>query len=92
MYQGINCQRVKKQPIFKIIPPPLEMSCLVPNESNYLNPFSDVTTLRGAFESIMRQHYPGMVGHIVIKCVPCPNICSEALAILNHLRNAQFLQ
>ncbi|XP_023349191.1 protein retinal degeneration B [Eurytemora carolleeae] len=38
----------------------------------------------------MRQHYPGMVGHIVIKCVPCPNICSEALAILNHLSPYSF--
>ena len=46
---------------------------------------SDVTTFRGAFESIMRTHYPGLVGHVVIKCVPCPAICSEALAVLSSL-------
>ncbi len=91
MYCHIKYQRMKKQPIFKTMTlPPRNFLSIVPNENNYLNPISDVTTLRGAFESIMRQHYPGMVGHIVIKCVPCPNICSETLAILNHLRNPQF--
>ncbi|XP_059092969.1 protein retinal degeneration B-like isoform X1 [Tigriopus californicus] len=51
---------------------------------------SDVTTFRGAFESIMRAHYPGLVGHVVIKCVPCPGICTEALAILSSLSPYSF--
>ena len=46
---------------------------------------SDVTTLRGAFESIMRQHYQGLVGRLVMKCVPCPNICDRALSVLSSL-------
>merc|ERR1719186_13147 len=46
---------------------------------------SDVTTFRGAFESIMYQHYPGMVGHLVMKCVPCPNTCGDTLAVLSSL-------
>ena len=46
---------------------------------------SDVTTLRGAFESIMRQHYQGLVGRLVMKCVACPNICDEALSVLSSL-------
>ena len=46
---------------------------------------SDVTTLRGAFESIMRQHYQHLVGRLVMKCVPCPNICEAALAVLSSL-------
>lgn len=46
---------------------------------------SDVTTFRGAFESIMRQHYPGLVGHLVMKCVPCPNTCGDTMAILSSL-------
>ena len=46
---------------------------------------SDVTTLRGAFESIMRQHYQHLVGRLVMKCVPCPNICESALAVLSSL-------
>ena len=46
---------------------------------------SDVTTFRGAFESVMRTHYPSLIGHVVIKCVPCPGICTEALAVLSSL-------
>ena len=46
---------------------------------------SDVTTFRGAFESIMRTHYPSLVGHVTVKCIPCSSICSEALAVLSSL-------
>ena len=46
---------------------------------------SDVTTMRGAFESIMRQHYQGLVGRLVMKCVPCPSICDGPLSILSSL-------
>lgn len=46
---------------------------------------SDVTTFRGAFESVMRQHYPSLVGHVVIKLVCCPPICTDALGILSRL-------
>ncbi len=46
---------------------------------------SDVTTFRGAFETVMRTHYPGLVGQVVIKCVPCPAVCTEALAVLSSL-------
>lgn len=45
---------------------------------------SDVTTLRGAFESVMRQHYPSLVGHIAIKLVSGPSICTESLGILSR--------
>ncbi|XP_043281556.1 protein retinal degeneration B isoform X2 [Venturia canescens] len=44
---------------------------------------SDITTFRGAFESVMRQHYPNMVGHIAVKFVSCPSICTEGLGILS---------
>jgi membrane-associated phosphatidylinositol transfer protein len=50
---------------------------------------SDVTTFAGAFEGVMRQHYPSMVGHIAIRLVSCPSICSEGLGILS--RYAFFL-
>jgi len=46
---------------------------------------SDVTTFRGAFESIMRQHFPGLVGHLVMKCVPCPNPCPGTMSLLSRL-------
>lgn len=46
---------------------------------------SDVTTFRGAFETVIRNHYPGLLGQVVIKCVPCPPVCTEALAVLSSL-------
>lgn len=51
---------------------------------------SDVTTFRGAFESVMRQHYPTLVGHIVIKVVSCPSICTEGLGVLSSLSPYSF--
>jgi len=51
---------------------------------------SDVTTFRGAFESIVRTHYPSLVGHVVIKCVPCPGIGTEALTVLSSLSPYSF--
>jgi hypothetical protein len=45
---------------------------------------SDVTTFRGAFESVIRQHYPSMMGHVGIKLVACPSICTDALGILSR--------
>ncbi|XP_012272496.1 protein retinal degeneration B isoform X2 [Orussus abietinus] len=51
---------------------------------------SDITTFKGAFESVMRQHYPSMVGHIAIKFVSCPSICTESLGILSSLSPYSF--
>lgn len=51
---------------------------------------SDITTFKGAFESVMRQHYPTMVGHIAIKLVSCPPICTEALGLLSTLSPYSF--
>lgn len=45
---------------------------------------SDVTTFCGAFETVMRQHYPSVVGHIIIKLVSCQSICTEALGVLSR--------
>ncbi|XP_020294135.1 protein retinal degeneration B isoform X3 [Pseudomyrmex gracilis] len=51
---------------------------------------SDITTFRGAFESVMRQHYSSMVGHVSIKFVSCPSICTEGLGILSSLSPYSF--
>ncbi|CAL7947665.1 unnamed protein product [Xylocopa violacea] len=51
---------------------------------------SDITTFKGAFESVMRQHYPSMVGHVAIKFVSCPSICTEGLGILSSLSPYSF--
>lgn len=44
---------------------------------------SDFTTFRGAFESVMRQHYPSMIGHVAMRLIPCPSICAEGLSVLS---------
>lgn len=51
---------------------------------------SDITTFRGAFESVMRQHYPSMVGHVAIRLVSCPSVCTDALGILSSLSPYSF--
>ncbi|XP_076654421.1 retinal degeneration B isoform X3 [Halictus rubicundus] len=51
---------------------------------------SDITTFKGAFESVMRQHYPSMVGHVAIRFVSCPSICTEGLGILSSLSPYSF--
>ncbi|XP_059046300.1 protein retinal degeneration B [Achroia grisella] len=51
---------------------------------------SDVTTFKGAFESVMRQHYPTLVGHVTIKLVACPSVCTEALGVLSTLSPYSF--
>ncbi|CAG7825720.1 unnamed protein product [Allacma fusca] len=51
---------------------------------------SDVTTFRGAFESVIRQNYPSMLGHVAIKLVPCPSVCTDALGILSSLSPYSF--
>lgn len=51
---------------------------------------SDVTTFKGAFESVMRQHYPTLVGHIAIRLVSCPSVCTEALGVLSTLSPYSF--
>lgn len=48
---------------------------------------SDITTFKGAFESVIRQHYVPMMGHVVIKLIPCPSICTDALGILSRYAN-----
>ncbi|XP_050734056.1 protein retinal degeneration B-like isoform X7 [Eriocheir sinensis] len=49
------------------------------------NKRSDVTTFRGALESVMRQHYPHMVGHVAIRLISAPPVCSDSLNILSSL-------
>ncbi|KAF0748361.1 protein retinal degeneration B isoform X2 [Aphis craccivora] len=51
---------------------------------------SDFTTFRGAFESVMRQHYPNMIGHVAMRLIPCPSICAEGLSVLSKLSPYSF--
>ncbi|XP_074868873.1 membrane-associated phosphatidylinositol transfer protein 2 isoform X5 [Carettochelys insculpta] len=45
----------------------------------------DVNTITTVFDTVMRVHYPAALGHIVIKLVPCPAICSEAFSLVSNL-------
>ncbi|CAH1718054.1 unnamed protein product [Chironomus riparius] len=64
-------------------------SCLEAN-SDLTSKKSDITTFRGAMESVARQHYPSLVGHFVIKLVACPPVCTDALGILSSLSPYSF--
>ncbi|NXA03927.1 PITM3 protein, partial [Sapayoa aenigma] len=44
----------------------------------------DVNTITTVFDTVMRVHYPAALGHIAIKLVPCPAICSEAFSLVSR--------
>ncbi|XP_037938735.1 protein retinal degeneration B isoform X2 [Teleopsis dalmanni] len=64
--------------------------CVLDATSELTAKKSDVTTFRGAFEAVMRQHYPSLLAHVTIKLVPCPSICTDALGILSSLSPYSF--
>lgn len=43
----------------------------------------DLNTLSGAFETVMRVHYPTALGRIAIRMVPCPAVCVEAFSLVS---------
>ncbi|XP_067339676.1 membrane-associated phosphatidylinositol transfer protein 2-like isoform X2 [Channa argus] len=45
----------------------------------------DVNTLSGAFENVMRVHYPTALGRIAIRMVPCPAVCVDAFSLVSNL-------
>ncbi|KAM4532412.1 membrane-associated phosphatidylinositol transfer protein 2 isoform 2-T2 [Fundulus diaphanus] len=45
----------------------------------------DVNTLSGAFETVMRVHYPTALGRIAIRMVPCPAVCVDAFSLVSNL-------
>ncbi|NXO29900.1 PITM2 protein, partial [Cisticola juncidis] len=45
----------------------------------------DVNTISTVFDTVMRVHYPAALGHIAIRLVPCPAICSEAFSLVSSL-------
>ncbi|XP_071206134.1 membrane-associated phosphatidylinositol transfer protein 2-like isoform X5 [Salvelinus alpinus] len=46
---------------------------------------ADVNTLTGAFETVMRVHYPAALGRIAIRMVPCPAVCADAFSLVSNL-------
>uniref|UniRef100_A0A8C5AU32 DDHD domain-containing protein n=1 Tax=Gadus morhua TaxID=8049 RepID=A0A8C5AU32_GADMO len=45
---------------------------------------ADVNTLSGAFEGVMRVHYPTALGRIALRLVPCPAVCAEAFSLVSN--------
>ncbi|KAG7498318.1 M-phase phosphoprotein 9 [Solea senegalensis] len=45
----------------------------------------DVNTLSGAFDTVMRVHYPAAMGRITIRMVPCPAVCADAFSLVSNL-------
>ncbi|XP_052052525.1 membrane-associated phosphatidylinositol transfer protein 3 isoform X2 [Apodemus sylvaticus] len=46
---------------------------------------ADIHTFSSVLEKVMRAHFPAALGHILIKFVPCPAICSEAFSLVSNL-------
>ncbi|NXD78509.1 PITM3 protein, partial [Halcyon senegalensis] len=46
---------------------------------------SDINTFSSVFENVTRAHFPAALGHILIRLVPCPAICSAAFSLVSNL-------
>uniref|UniRef100_A0A4X1UNJ9 Membrane-associated phosphatidylinositol transfer protein 3 n=1 Tax=Sus scrofa TaxID=9823 RepID=A0A4X1UNJ9_PIG len=46
---------------------------------------ADIHTFSSVLEKVMRAHFPAALGHILIKFVSCPAICSEAFSLVSNL-------
>uniref|UniRef100_A0A6Q2WXQ0 DDHD domain-containing protein n=1 Tax=Esox lucius TaxID=8010 RepID=A0A6Q2WXQ0_ESOLU len=46
---------------------------------------ADVNTLSGAFDTVMRVHYPAALGRIAVRMVPCPAVCADAFSLVSNL-------
>ncbi|XP_074969095.1 membrane-associated phosphatidylinositol transfer protein 3 isoform X3 [Phalacrocorax aristotelis] len=44
---------------------------------------ADINTFSSVFEKVTRAHFPAALGHILIRLVPCPAICSAAFSLVS---------
>ncbi|XP_032899793.1 membrane-associated phosphatidylinositol transfer protein 2 isoform X1 [Amblyraja radiata] len=76
----------------------IHMLVLILHGGNILDPGSgdltskqaDVNTITSVFETVMRVHFPAGLGHIAVKLVPCPAICSEAFSLVSNLNPISY--
>ncbi|GBL78072.1 hypothetical protein AVEN_21204-1, partial [Araneus ventricosus] len=47
------------------------------------NKKTDVNTFASSFETVVRQHYPALLGHLSVHLISCAPVFSEALAVLS---------
>uniref|UniRef100_A0A8B9GF94 Phosphatidylinositol transfer protein membrane associated 2 n=1 Tax=Amazona collaria TaxID=241587 RepID=A0A8B9GF94_9PSIT len=86
-----ECDDVQAQPLMQ--PSKIHVLLLVLHGGNILDSGSgdqsskqgDVNTITTVFDTVMRVHYPAALGHIAIRLVPCPAICSEAFSLVSSL-------
>ncbi|NWV36840.1 PITM3 protein, partial [Grantiella picta] len=46
---------------------------------------ADINTFSSVFEKVTRAHFPASLGHILMRLVPCPAICSAAFSLVSSL-------
>ncbi|KAJ7409367.1 Membrane-associated phosphatidylinositol transfer protein 3 [Pitangus sulphuratus] len=46
---------------------------------------ADINTFSSVFEKVTRAHFPASLGHILMRLVPCPAICSAAFSLVSNL-------
>uniref|UniRef100_A0A8D2IRR5 Membrane-associated phosphatidylinositol transfer protein 3 n=1 Tax=Varanus komodoensis TaxID=61221 RepID=A0A8D2IRR5_VARKO len=46
---------------------------------------ADINTFASVFEKVTRAHFPAALGHILMRLVPCPTVCSEAFSLMANL-------
>uniref|UniRef100_A0A452RAL2 PITPNM family member 3 n=1 Tax=Ursus americanus TaxID=9643 RepID=A0A452RAL2_URSAM len=46
---------------------------------------ADIHTFSSVLEKVTRAHFPAALGHILIKFVPCPAVCSDAFSLVSNL-------
>lgn len=46
---------------------------------------ADINTFSSVFEKVTQDHFPAALGHILIRLVPCPAICSAAFSLVSNL-------
>ncbi|OQV25243.1 Membrane-associated phosphatidylinositol transfer protein 1 [Hypsibius exemplaris] len=51
---------------------------------------ADISTFSSCFDTVLNDHYPSLLGHVVVKGVRCPPICAEALTVLSSLTPYSF--
>uniref|UniRef100_A0A8C6ZCK5 Membrane-associated phosphatidylinositol transfer protein 3 n=1 Tax=Nothoprocta perdicaria TaxID=30464 RepID=A0A8C6ZCK5_NOTPE len=46
---------------------------------------ADINTFNSVFEKVTQAHFPAALGHILIRLVPCPAVCSSAFSLVSNL-------
>ncbi|XP_074889229.1 membrane-associated phosphatidylinositol transfer protein 3 isoform X3 [Buteo buteo] len=49
---------------------------------------ADVNTFSSVFEKVTQAHFPAALGHILIRLVPCPAICSAAFSLVSNIHSS----